>query len=152
MCLLMQLQQTLLRSFLEALDKYNIDLPVTKAVDELQKQFQCCGAEYYTDWLNTTFGSLSPSVPTSCCKLDVKSCVTDISKEGANINQQGCVPKLKGWVEEHIIIFGGIGLFIGLTQVFVHGQDGYDPDENGRNKPSVLPIKVIKTDLVTLLD
>ncbi|XP_015269558.1 PREDICTED: tetraspanin-6-like [Gekko japonicus] len=112
-----KLQQTLLRSFLETLDKYNIDLPITKAVDELQKQFQCCGAEDYTDWLNTTFGSLSPSVPTSCCKLDVKSCVTDLSKEGANINQQGCVLKLKGWVEEHMIIFGGIGLFIGLTQL-----------------------------------
>nr|XP_056717063.1 tetraspanin-6-like [Euleptes europaea] len=112
-----KLHQTLLRSFLETLDKYNLDLPVTKAVDSLQRQFQCCGAENYTDWLNTTFGSLSPTVPASCCKLDMKSCVTDLSKQGANINQQGCVLKLKSWVEEHIMIFGGIGLFIGLTQL-----------------------------------
>ncbi|XP_077176547.1 tetraspanin-6-like [Paroedura picta] len=112
-----KLHQTLLRSFLETLDKYSTDLPVTKAVDELQRQFQCCGAENYTDWLNTTFGSVSSAVPTSCCKLDGKSCVVDLRKEGANINQQGCVVKLRGWVEEHLIMFGGIGLFIGLTQL-----------------------------------
>ncbi|XP_048339423.1 tetraspanin-6-like [Sphaerodactylus townsendi] len=112
-----KLHQTLLRNFLETLNKYNVDLPVTKALDSLQRQFQCCGAEKYTDWLNTTFGSLSPSVPTSCCKLDVKSCVTDLSKAGPTINQQGCVHKLQSWIEEHMMIFGGIGIFIGLTQL-----------------------------------
>ncbi|XP_054826220.1 tetraspanin-6-like [Eublepharis macularius] len=112
-----KLHQTLLRNFLETLDKYNIDLPITKAVDGLQRQFQCCGAENYTDWLNTTFGSLSPSVPTSCCKKDVESCVTDLTKERFHINQEGCVLKLKNWVEEQLIIFGGVGLFIGLTQL-----------------------------------
>ncbi|XP_060119038.1 CD63 antigen-like [Heteronotia binoei] len=112
-----KLRQTLLKSFLESMDKYNIDPSITKAVDELQRQFQCCGAANYTDWLNTPFGSLSPSIPTSCCKLNVKSCVMDLNEEGTNINQQGCVLKLNIWVEEHIIIFGGTGLFIGLTQL-----------------------------------
>lgn len=30
---------------------------------------------------------------------------------------QGCVLKLKNWVEENMAVFGGMGIFIGLTQV-----------------------------------
>ncbi|XP_061468947.1 tetraspanin-6-like isoform X1 [Rhineura floridana] len=80
-------------------------------------KFQCCGAENYTDWLNTTFGSLSSSVPRSCCKVPGENCVTDLSKHTVGINQQGCVRKLKNWVDEHIAVFGGVGIFVGLAQL-----------------------------------
>ncbi|XP_053140172.1 tetraspanin-6-like [Hemicordylus capensis] len=112
-----KLHQTLLRGFLKTLDKYDEELQISKGVDSLQRQFQCCGATNYTDWLNTTFGSLSSSVPTSCCKVSVESCVTDLDKDAMDINQQGCVLKLKKWVEEHIAAIEGIGIFIGLVQI-----------------------------------
>ena len=112
-----KLHQTLLRDVLRILDKYSRELHITKGVDSLQRQFQCCGAENYTDWLNTTFGFLSSSVPRSCCKVPVESCVTDLSKYTIGINQQGCVLKLKNWVEEHMAVFGGVGIFIGLAQL-----------------------------------
>ncbi|KAJ6665475.1 hypothetical protein lerEdw1_003316 [Lerista edwardsae] len=110
------LDQTLSSDFLKTLDKYSRELQITKGVDGIQRQFQCCGAENYTDWLNTTFGSLSSSVPTSCCKVSVESCDTDLSMDTADIYQQGCVLKLKNWVEENMAVFGGMGIFIGLTQ------------------------------------
>uniref|UniRef100_A0A7M4E079 Tetraspanin n=1 Tax=Crocodylus porosus TaxID=8502 RepID=A0A7M4E079_CROPO len=36
--------------------------------------FQCCGAQNYTDWLNTTYGYLNNAVPSSCCKTVTRSC------------------------------------------------------------------------------
>ncbi|KAH0621308.1 hypothetical protein JD844_022453, partial [Phrynosoma platyrhinos] len=114
-----KLHQTLLKDVLKTLDKYSEELQITKAVDSLQRQFQCCGAENYTDWLNTTFGALSSSVPRSCCKVPVESCVTDLNKYPVGINQQGCVLKVKNWFEEHIFVFGGVGIFLGLTQVSI---------------------------------
>ncbi|XP_044293882.1 tetraspanin-6-like [Varanus komodoensis] len=112
-----KVHQTLLKDVLKTLEKYNGELQITKGVDSLQTQFQCCGAQNYTDWLNTTFGSLSSSVPRSCCKVPVESCVTDLSKDTLGINKKGCVLKLKNWVEEHITIFGGIAMFVGLAQL-----------------------------------
>ncbi|XP_060630904.2 tetraspanin-6-like [Anolis sagrei] len=112
-----KLHQTLLKDVLETMDKYSEELQITKGVDSLQSQFQCCGAENYTDWLNTTFGSLSSSVPRSCCKVPVESCVTDLSQYPVGINQQGCVAKVKTWFGEHIVVIGGIRIFIGLVQL-----------------------------------
>ncbi|XP_061468948.1 tetraspanin-6-like isoform X2 [Rhineura floridana] len=112
-----KLYQTLLRHVWNTLDKYSEEVQITKGLDSLQTQFQCCGAENYTDWLNTTFGSLSSSVPRSCCKVPGENCVTDLSKHTVGINQQGCVRKLKNWVDEHIAVFGGVGIFVGLAQL-----------------------------------
>nr|XP_028563620.1 tetraspanin-6-like [Podarcis muralis] len=113
-----KLHQTLLSDTLKTLDKYNEEVQITKGVDSLQTEFQCCGAENYTDWLNTTFGSLSSSVPISCCRVPVENCITDLSKDTAGINQQGCVLKLNNWVEEHIAMLGGVGIFAGVAQLF----------------------------------
>ncbi|XP_062974725.1 tetraspanin-6-like [Elgaria multicarinata webbii] len=112
-----KLHQTLLKDVLKTLDKYNRELQITKGVDNLQTQFQCCGVEKYTDWLNTTFGSLSSSVPRSCCKIPVENCVTDINKDTIGINKQGCFLKLKSWIEEHIAVFRGFAVFVGLAQL-----------------------------------
>ncbi|XP_034641892.1 tetraspanin-7-like [Trachemys scripta elegans] len=83
-----KLHDNLLRSFLKTLDKYNRESQVTKGVDHLQEKFQCCGAQNYTDWFNTTFGSLNSAVPNSCCKIITKSCGMNLSNDAANINQQ----------------------------------------------------------------
>ncbi|XP_034985046.1 tetraspanin-6-like [Zootoca vivipara] len=112
-----KLHQTFLSDTLKTLDKYSEEVQITKRVDSLQTEFQCCGAENYTDWLNTTFGSLSSSVPISCCRVPVENCITDLSKNTAGINQQGCVLKLNNWVEEHIAILGGVGIFVGVAQL-----------------------------------
>ncbi|KAF7241848.1 Tetraspanin-6 [Varanus komodoensis] len=40
-----------------------------------------------------------------------------ITKGVDSLQTQGCVLKLKNWVEEHITIFGGIAMFVGLAQL-----------------------------------
>ncbi|KAM6461608.1 tetraspanin-6-like [Liasis olivaceus] len=112
-----KLYQTSSKDFVKILNKYSGELRITKGVDMLQTEFQCCGAENYTDWLNTTFGLLSSSVPRSCCKVPVESCVTDLSKYIVGINQQGCFLKLKNWIERHISAFGGVGVLLVFGQL-----------------------------------
>ncbi|CAM4533814.1 unnamed protein product [Lepidochelys olivacea] len=112
-----KLHDNLLRSFLKTLDKYNRESQVTKGIDHLQENFQCCGAQNYTDWFNTTFGSLSSAVPNSCCKMVTKSCGMNLSNDTANINQQGCIQKLKKWAEEHIALIGGVCISVGFAQL-----------------------------------
>ncbi|EMP38353.1 Tetraspanin-7 [Chelonia mydas] len=110
------LHDNLLRRFLKTLDKYNRESQVTKGIDHLQENFQCCGAQNYTDWFNTTFGSLNSAVPNSCCKMITKSCGMNLSNDTANINQQGCIQKLKKWAEEHIALIGGVCISVGFAQ------------------------------------
>ncbi|XP_074858022.1 CD63 antigen-like [Carettochelys insculpta] len=112
-----KLHNNLLGSFLKTLDKYNQESQVTKGVDNLQKNLQCCGAQNYTDWFNTTFGSLSSAVPNSCCKKKTKSCGMNLSNDTANINQEGCIQKLRKWAEEHIALIGGVGISVGFAQL-----------------------------------
>ncbi|XP_043381564.1 CD63 antigen isoform X2 [Chelonia mydas] len=112
-----KLHDNLLRRFLKTLDKYNRESQVTKGIDHLQENFQCCGAQNYTDWFNTTFGSLNSAVPNSCCKMITKSCGMNLSNDTANINQQGCIQKLKKWAEEHIALIGGVCISVGFAQL-----------------------------------
>ncbi|XP_029140288.1 tetraspanin-6-like [Protobothrops mucrosquamatus] len=112
-----KLHQTVSKDFMKILNKYNKKLQITKGVDILQAGFQCCGAENYTDWQNTTFGLLSSSVPKSCCKIPVESCVTDLNEDTVGINQEGCLLKLKSWTERNISAFGGLAVLIVFGQV-----------------------------------
>ena len=75
-----------------SIDKYESSfLIVVKQIDILQInikrmkylitfQLNCCGAQEYMDWKNTTFGQNGDSVPDSCCILDAEDCGKGILK------------------------------------------------------------------------
>ncbi|XP_034288626.1 tetraspanin-6-like [Pantherophis guttatus] len=112
-----KLLQTVSKDFVRILNKYDKIVQITKGVDTLQAEFQCCGAENYSDWQNTTFGLLSSSVPKSCCKVPVESCVTDLNEDMVGINQEGCLLKLKTWTERNISALGGLAVLVVFGQV-----------------------------------
>lgn len=37
-------------------------------------KLDCCGAQEYKDWANTTFSADTNSVPDSCCISDIEGC------------------------------------------------------------------------------
>ncbi|XP_032067874.1 tetraspanin-6-like [Thamnophis elegans] len=113
----LKLHQTISKDFMRILNKYDNKVQITKGVDTLQAEFQCCGVENYTDWQNTTFGLLSSSVPKSCCKVPMESCVTDLNQNIVGINQEGCLLKLKTWTERNISALGGLAVFVIVGQV-----------------------------------
>ncbi|ETE69983.1 hypothetical protein L345_04210, partial [Ophiophagus hannah] len=83
-----KLHQTVSKDLMKILNKYDKNRQATKTVDILQAEFQCCGVENYIDWQNTTFGLRFSSVPKSCCKVPVESCVTDLNEDIVGINQE----------------------------------------------------------------
>uniref|UniRef100_A0A8C4N9T4 Tetraspanin n=1 Tax=Eptatretus burgeri TaxID=7764 RepID=A0A8C4N9T4_EPTBU len=96
-----------------------------KAVDDLQKKLQCCGAENYTDWFGNTkwANSTAPntSVPDSCCKLvpatkvPPHGCGQKISKD--TIYMEGCVKKVENIIKKNVLIIGGVAIGIGFAQI-----------------------------------
>ncbi|XP_058050799.1 tetraspanin-6-like [Ahaetulla prasina] len=116
-----KLLQTVSKDFMRILNKYDKIVVVTKGVDNLQAEFQCCGVENYSDWRNTTFGLRSSSVPKSCCKVPVENCVTLLNKDMVGVNQEGCLLKLKLWTERNISTLGGLAVLIVIGQVSIIG-------------------------------
>ncbi|XP_029461092.1 CD151 antigen-like isoform X4 [Rhinatrema bivittatum] len=79
---------------------------------EYRDKFQCCGAQNYTDWLNSTYGF---SIPPSCCKTMQESCGT---QDTGDIYPQGCVSKMSKLIQRHAVVVGGVAIGIGFVQVF----------------------------------
>ena len=73
------------KGFLENMPSYGTNQAYTSAIDAIQSELQCCGVNFYTDWLETL---ISP--PQSCCKNP--DCLTIIP---GSIYTEGCVDKLR---------------------------------------------------------
>uniref|UniRef100_A0A8C6YK68 Tetraspanin n=1 Tax=Naja naja TaxID=35670 RepID=A0A8C6YK68_NAJNA len=112
-----KLHQTVSKDLMKILNNYDKNRLATKRVDILQAEFQCCGVENYIDWRNTTFGLRFSSVPKSCCKVPVESCVTDLNEDIVGINREGCLLKLKTWTERNISALRGLAVLIVFGQV-----------------------------------
>lgn len=71
--------------------------------NKVQSEFKCCGVTNSTDW--------ESNVPDSCCsdgKTVAQSCV---------LYTEGCYSKLKDFVEDKIVVVGGIGIGFAFVQI-----------------------------------
>ncbi|KAL3855755.1 hypothetical protein ACJMK2_014959 [Sinanodonta woodiana] len=75
--------------------------------DDVQKEFKCCGVNSYTDWI-----SRNSTVPDSCC-MNSGCNTTDSTK----LFTEGCLLKFTTWVQDKIVIVGGIGIAFAFIQV-----------------------------------
>ncbi|XP_046861108.1 CD151 antigen-like isoform X2 [Xenia sp. Carnegie-2017] len=93
---------------------------VTKAVDFAQKHIDCCGANNYSDWQYSYWANKSENngqlFPTSCCKRSTVNCTRAPLKLN-DVYQEGCIKGMKDWAKEHLIVIGGIGVGIAVTQI-----------------------------------
>lgn len=98
---------------LHSIEEYNGDQKnaFVQAVDELQEQFDCCGANGPKDWdmANNTFTGF----PKSCC-VDANTDCNAGPYTSSNIKQDGCVEGMQTWVEGNYLMVGGvcIGLLV----------------------------------------
>ncbi|XP_063788404.1 CD63 antigen-like isoform X2 [Pseudophryne corroboree] len=109
-----KLQNNVLQRFVKLLNKYGTDKQVTRVVDGVQEEFQCCGANNFTDWFNT---SSSNSVPPSCCRIIQQKCGEDALGNVEKLHPEGCVVKMKKWISEHINVIGAAGVGLGISQI-----------------------------------
>ncbi|XP_066433438.1 CD63 antigen-like isoform X1 [Eleutherodactylus coqui] len=112
-----KLQRNVLNRFLKVLSKYGVEKQITRAVDGVQQEFQCCGAGNFTDWFNISAGIAQNSVPKSCCRIVQPQCGEDAMERREQLYQEGCVLKMKIWISEHYDVIGAVGIGLGLTQI-----------------------------------
>ncbi|KAM8977437.1 CD63 antigen [Pelodytes ibericus] len=99
-------------SFRDGMEKYN----TTKdAIDSLQRDFKCCGANSSSDW--DTTGPLAGKhvVPDSCCKNITKDCGKNTTAE--NIYTNGCVEGIDAWIKSNVAIVAGVALGIAFFEI-----------------------------------
>jgi len=88
---------------------------LTKAWDNMQKNWKCCGSEGYTNYNGSHYDRTHPGiVPLTCCKMDKNDYLDCQDLSDINlVNERGCYSKLKNVVDDNAT------LVIVITCVFV---------------------------------
>ncbi|XP_027561344.1 CD63 antigen [Neopelma chrysocephalum] len=99
----------------EAMDKYEKDPGLTEALDELQREFKCCGANNYTDWANIEQFRANDTVPRSCCRVNTTLCNVHPSPE--TVYEKGCLESIEAWMKKNILIVAAVALGIAFFEI-----------------------------------
>ncbi|KAG1649595.1 Tetraspanin-11 [Nymphon striatum] len=98
---------------------YRFEKEKTKAIDDLQRNFGCCGALSEEDWKFSKWKKDNPNlqnvVPDSCCRTESKQCAT--FDHPSNIYTDGCIDKLGMHLRMHLVILGAVALGLSFVQV-----------------------------------
>ncbi|KAK2569410.1 Tetraspanin-11, partial [Acropora cervicornis] len=102
----------------EVRTKYGVTIDATtnQVVDNLQIRLECCGIANFTDWAGSKWQEKNPrlKVPLSCCKEggNTTTCNSEGGFDPSKINQEGCLEKLKEFVNNHLFILGVVGVAV----------------------------------------
>ncbi|KAM9230626.1 CD63 antigen [Dugong dugon] len=101
------------KDFQKQMQTYPKDNQTAVLLDRMQRDFKCCGADNYTDWENI----LVPKdrVPDSCCINVTQSC--GLHFKVTNINTEGCVEKIGGWLRSNVLVVAAAALGIAFVEV-----------------------------------
>lgn len=98
------------------------DKVLTTAVDEFQKQFNCCGSKAPDDWKQSKWykdqKTKLHSVPESCCKTPEKDCNKDPNT--GKIFTEGCVPQVEKTIKStlsHMAKITAVAIAIAIIQL-----------------------------------
>lgn len=102
------------------MDNYNLDSVITQAVDNMQTEFNCCGATDFENWEKSKWiqsnSSYQGMVPDSCCITVAPGCAA-FGTNPSNINPQGCSKSLVKYTKSSLVLIGGIGLGLCIVQL-----------------------------------
>ncbi|KAK4807265.1 hypothetical protein QYF61_006326 [Mycteria americana] len=99
----------------DAMHKYGEDEPATAAVDELQRDFACCGVNNYTDWATIERFRFNNTVPRSCCRVNTTSC--NVRPSPATVYEKGCLQSIEAWMKKNILIVAAVALGIAFFEI-----------------------------------
>lgn len=81
---------------------------VTEAVNKIQQTLECCGANSYKDWYNSTWGiQNNHTLPQSCF---------DVRGSSYKYYSEPCITKMKNWASNNLLIIGGVGIGVFLME------------------------------------
>ncbi|KAK6480337.1 tetraspanin-7-like [Huso huso] len=114
-----EIKTVLSTTYKDAVKHYNQTGPISKAVDNIQRNLHCCGSDNYTDWGSTEYFK-ERGIPISCCN-DSLPCtpeaLKDLSKAEKVVYHQGCVKLVTTVMESNLGIIAGISFGIAFFQV-----------------------------------
>jgi len=102
-------------SLTDMISKYNTTEEMAKAVDKLQTDLKCCGANSSADW-----GSYMPdrnSVPDSCCVNITQNCGRGTMTDASKVHQQGCQTAVEQLLRKNIQWIIVAALIIAFLQI-----------------------------------
>ncbi|XP_055703855.1 CD151 antigen-like [Phlebotomus papatasi] len=108
------------------LTSYAIDQGRTKAIDQMQQEYKCCGAVRFEDWRQSLWISdqnddlLFPPedrvVPDSCCITPTNLC--GLRDHPSNIYYTGCIYQMSEDLKHHLIILGAMAAGSSMIPIF----------------------------------
>lgn len=81
----------------------------TKAWNEVQTEFKCCGINNYTDWHGNPKYSNNTDLPNSCC-------ANPPCNDGNHFGP-GCYKAFVDYLEDHVYYVGAVGIAFAVIQV-----------------------------------
>ena len=91
---------------------------VTRGWDEIQETFTCCGVDKPDDWKNQPFQTSVTDAPDSCCTVKSEGCgAGKLTSPYTGLHNKGCLTEFEGFVENNLILVGGVGLAIIFVQL-----------------------------------
>ncbi|KAJ8024195.1 Tetraspanin-11 [Holothuria leucospilota] len=100
---------------------YGYKTAATDAVDEVQEQFECCGANNYMDYQYSAYMiDQGTAIPASCCKTG-STCTAGSPGEPNSLDNvwtDGCVDASIDYIESNYLIVGGVCLGLLVFQVW----------------------------------
>ncbi|XP_031561332.1 CD151 antigen-like isoform X2 [Actinia tenebrosa] len=114
-----EISDELLKGIRGKMNEYELSDDVTAAIDKLQMEYHCCGDIGAESWNSTSWKRErrgNNTVPDSCCKTYSKHC--GLRDHPSNINKEGCLTMLETFFKEQYSILAGVGVGIGLCQLF----------------------------------
>ncbi|KAI3369164.1 hypothetical protein L3Q82_026120, partial [Scortum barcoo] len=128
------------RLMMKAIVQYREDQDLENAIDFIQKKFQCCGVESYTDWskniyfqcLDTNPSLEACGVPFSCCvHLQNQTVLNTMCGYGMqqlekrlasqDIFTIGCLEKIVWWAKNNLLLVAGLTASLLLLEVGMIG-------------------------------
>ncbi|XP_051948124.1 CD63 antigen [Xyrauchen texanus] len=103
------------QGFKEAFAKYNTSIETKKAIDSLQQELKCCGANSSDDWVN--FSTSHTSVPDSCCKNMTDNCGKGAIHDSSIIYTNGCQPAVETLLKKSMLWIAVGALVIAFIQI-----------------------------------
>eukprot|EP00088_Acartia_fossae_P007715 TRINITY_DN13615_c0_g1_i1.p1 TRINITY_DN13615_c0_g1~~TRINITY_DN13615_c0_g1_i1.p1 ORF type:complete len:274 (+),score=26.02 TRINITY_DN13615_c0_g1_i1:37-822(+) len=101
------------------LEDYGLENSSTSAMDTLQEQLHCCGAQSFEDWTESAWSQLpqrgSNKVPDSCCKTVSVNC--GVRDHPSNIYYTGCGDALFVVASSHLILLGSLATIVAVIQI-----------------------------------
>ena len=117
-----ELAANLNRTFISS---YSVDADKTAAIDRMQREYKCCGAQTYEEWrrsrwMQSEHRDKRSKVPDSCCKteLSTNGAPCGASDHPSNIPHTGCFHRLLEELRRQLEVLGAVGLGLSVIQVF----------------------------------